>query len=74
MSRLATRDNIFGIPRIVFKASFETSFETKEQDETRKKKGTEAVDTLKEAYGESAIKPVTICKWVKRFQEERRSS
>lgn len=39
MSRLATRDNIFGIPRIVFKASFETSFETKEQDETRKKKG-----------------------------------
>lgn len=39
MSRLATRDNIFGIPRIVFEASFETSFETKEQDETRKKKG-----------------------------------
>lgn len=36
-----------------------------------RKKGTEAVDTPKEAYGESAIKPVTICKWVKRFQEER---
>lgn len=33
-----------------------------------KKGGT---DTLKEAYGESAIKPVTICKWMKRFQEER---
>lgn len=36
------------------------------------KKGvTEAVDTLKEAYGESAVKPVTICKWMKRFEEER---
>lgn len=37
-----------------------------------KKGGTEAVDTLKEAYGESAIKPVTICKRMKRFQEEER--